>query len=125
LAQPEKSLYSRLGGYDTIAAFMTDYIMRVRADPLFGRFGSGRGSDKKAKDLQLNIDYMCKVTGGTNYYMGRSMKTTHSGLSITGAEWEANTRHMSEALDASHIPQREKEEVLTLVEKMRPDIVEK
>lgn len=122
---PEKSLYERLGGYDTIAAFVTDYIMRIRADPNFTRFSTSRGTDKKRRDLQLNIDYMCKITGGSHYYMGRDMKTTHTGLGITQAEWEANMRYMAEALDKYHVPQKEKEEVLALVANMREEIVEK
>jgi hemoglobin len=118
-------LYERLGGYDVIAAIVTDYIGRIRADPQFARYASSRGTDKKMRDLQLNIDYMCKVTGGHNYYMGRDMKTTHAGLGITGAEWKANMRYMAESLDKHKIPIREKEEVLALVENMRPEIVEK
>ncbi len=121
----EKSLYERLGGYDAIAAFVTDYIYRIRADPNFSRFGTSRGTDKKKRDVQLNIDYMCKITGGSNYYMGRDMKTTHAGLGITQAEWEANMRYMAEALDKYKVPQREREEVLALVADMKPEIVEK
>jgi hemoglobin len=125
LIHPEKSLYQRLGGYDVIAAFVTDYINRIRADPQFARFGTSRGADKKKRDLQLNIDYMCKVTGGTNYYLGRDMKTTHAGLGITVKEWEANMRYMTEALERYDIPSKEKKEVLSIVENMRRDIVEK
>jgi hemoglobin len=121
----EKSLYERLGGYDVIAAFMTDYISRIRADPQFARFGGGRGADKKKRDMQLNIDYMCKVTGGNHYYMGRDMKTSHAGLGITGAEWTANMKHLAEALDKNKIPQRERKEVLALVDQMKREIVEK
>jgi hemoglobin len=124
LSKP-KSLYERLGGYDVIAAFVTDYIMRIRADPKFARFGYGRGADKKMRDMQLNIDYMCKVAGGSNYYMGRDMKTTHAGLGVTEDEWKENMKYMAEALDKYKIPKREKEEVLALVEHMRRDIVEK
>jgi hemoglobin len=120
----EKSLYERLGGYDGIAAFVTDYILRIRADPQFARFSSGRGTEKKRRDLQLNIDYMCEVTGGSNYYMGRDMKTTHTGLGITEEDWEMNMRHMAAALDHNNVPQKEKEEVIALVEKMRRDIIE-
>ncbi len=120
----KKSLYERLGGYDAIAAFVTDYIIRIRADPNFSRFGTSRGTDKKKRDLQLNIDYMCKITGGSNYYLGRDMKTTHAGLAITQAEWEANMRYMAEALDKYKVPPMEREEVLALVAHMREDIVE-
>jgi len=121
---PEKSLYERLGGYDVIAAFMTDYVNLTRGDPKFARFASGRGTDKKKRDLQLNIDYMCKVAGSSHYYMGRDMKTTHGGLKITEDEWKANVRHMAEALDKHKIPERERREVLALLEHMKQDIVE-
>ena len=104
---------------------MTEYIGRIRADPQFARYGSSRGTDKKKRDLQLNIDYMCKVTGGHNYYMGRDMKTTHAGLGISSVEWKTNMRYMAEALDKFKIPEKEKEEVLALVENMKSEIVEK
>ncbi len=121
----QKSLYERLGGYDVIAAFMTDYVNRIRADPKFARFASGRGTDKKKRDLQLNIDYMCKVAGSSNYYFGRDLKTAHAGLAITEEEWKANVRYMAEALDKYKIPHGERAEVLALMDHMRRDIVEK
>jgi len=120
----ERSLYERLGGYDVIAKFMTDYVNRIRGDSRFARFGGGRSTDKKMRDVQLNIVYMCKVTGGPMYYLGRDLKTSHAGLNITEEEWKANMKYMAEALDAHKIPQRERAEVLTLVEGMKREIVE-
>lgn len=98
---------------------------RIRGDPQFSRFAGGRGTDKKKRDLQLNIDYMCKVTGSSNYYFGRDLKTSHIGLGITETEWESNLRYMSEALDHYKIPSKEREEVIDIVKKMKQDIVEK
>ena len=120
-----KSLYARLGGYDVIAAFVTDYISLIRADPNFVRFSTSRGTDKKMRDLQLNIDYMCHLTGSSHYYMGRDMKTTHAGLGITESEWKANMKYMADALAKHNIPLRERDEVLALVEGLRRYIVEK
>lgn len=114
-----------MGGYDAIAAFVTDYINAIRADPKFGRFSTSRGADKKKRDLQLNIDYMCKLAGGSHYYMGRDMKTTHEGLGINMEEWRMNMKYMADALDKNHVAQRERNEVLALVEGLRQDIVEK
>ena len=125
MTHPGRSLYERLGGYDVIAAFMKDYITRIRADPQFARFGSGRGTDKKNRDTQLNIDYMCKIAGGTNYYMGRDMKTAHGGLGITEAEWAGHGKHMEEALEKQKIPAKERAEVLALLGHLKPDIMEK
>ena len=58
------------------------------------------------------------------YYIGRDLKTLHSGLNITEDEWKANMKYMAEALDAHKIPKRERQEVLTLVEGMKREIVE-
>ena len=77
------------------------------------------------RDLQMNIDYLCKVTGGTTYYMGRDMKTSHAGLQISGEEWEANLRYWEEAMDVTEVPQQEKTEVLQLIRDMKSEIVEK
>jgi hemoglobin len=124
MSNSERSLYERLGGYDVIAKFMTDYVARIRADSRFARFGGGRGTDKKMRDVQLNIDYMCKVTGGPMYYLGRDLRTSHAGLNITEEEWKANMKYMAEALDGEKIPPKERAEVLALVEAMKHEIVE-
>jgi len=120
----DRTLYERLGGYDTIASFMGEYVKLIRADRRLARFQGGRSNDKKMRDLQLNIDYMCKVTGGSNYYLGRDLKTSHAGLGITREEWDANVRYMEEALEKCKIPKREKEEVLAFWKGFRKDIVE-
>jgi hemoglobin len=120
----EKSLYERLGGYDVIAAIVNDYISAMRADPHFSRFSGGRGTDKKNRDFQLNIDILCAFTGGPCYYMGRDMKTSHTGLGITESEWEAQMKYIASALDKSKVPQKEKGEVLAIIENLKRDIVE-
>jgi hemoglobin len=121
----ERSLYQRLGGYDVIAEFTTEYVRRIRADSRFARFAGGRGTDKKMRDLQMNIDYLCKVTGGTTYYMGRDMRTSHAGLNISEEEWEANMKYWREAMDVCKVPQKEKAEVLDLIQHMKSEIVER
>ena len=52
----EESPYKRPGGYDVITGFTTEYVRRIRADPMFARFPAGRGTDRKMRDLQMNID---------------------------------------------------------------------
>jgi hemoglobin len=41
----ELSLYSRLGGYDAIAAVSENLLGRLMADPLLGRFWANRSDD--------------------------------------------------------------------------------
>ena len=120
----QKSLYQRLGGYDAIAAIVAEHGNLMHADPRFARFSGGRSTDRKQRSTQLNIDYMCKITGGTHYYMGRDMKTSHAGLGITRSEWVASMKHWETALDRCEVSSKEKREVLSLLDRMRDEIVE-
>ena len=119
-----KKLYERLGGYDAIAAIVDEFLRRLRADPMFARFGGGRSQDSTRRGRELIISQMCELSGGPCVYMGRDMKTSHGGLGITTAEWEASLRHAADALDQFKVPAKEKKEFIALFERYRDDIVE-
>ncbi len=120
----EKSLYHRLGGYDVISAIVDDLMARMRSDPMFMRFGTSRSLDSRARTRQLLVDQMCALAGGPCVYIGRDMKTSHSGLGITEAEWEACMSHTAAALDNMRICGREREEFLAIFTRYKDDIVE-
>ena len=119
------TLYRRLGGYDVIAAVIDEFQSRFRSDPRFARFGAGRSSDSIQRARQLLVDQICALAGGPCVYTGRDMKTSHAGLGITAAEWQANIQFATEALEKYGVALREKEEFLAIFEKYKNDIVEK
>ena len=82
----KKSLYTRLGGYDAIALVVDDFITRLATDKRFERFFSGFSTDSKKRLRQHILDQFCVATGGPCVYIGRDMKTTHTGLGITEAD---------------------------------------
>ena len=100
------SLYERVGRYDGISAIAEEYLKGVRADPAFARF-SGRGADSLRRAKQLLKDQLCSLSGGPCTYIGRDMKTAHSGLGITPELWEANMRYMGAALDKAKVVSRD------------------
>ena len=120
----EKSLYHRMGGYDVIAGIIDDLLARARSDPQFQRFGTGRSADSQNRARQLFVDQMCALAGGPCVYIGRDMKSSHSGLGITESEWQTNMRHAAAALDRFNIPQKEKDEFLALFSRYKEDVVE-
>ena len=68
---PDKpaSLYSRLGGYDAIAAMVDDLLPRLRSDELLKRFWvSPRSVDTRNRDRQLAIDSIAAAAGGPTFY---------------------------------------------------------
>jgi hemoglobin len=118
------SLYRRLGGYDVIAAVVDDMFSSLRGDPAFARFATGRSLDSHMRAQQLLIEQICELSGGPCHYIGRDMKTSHAGLAITTAEWDANMGYAIAALLKNGVPEPERTEFLALFERYRQDIVE-
>ena len=124
--QPQqKSLYLRLGGYDAIAAVSDDFIGRLASGKLLSRFVVGLSDDSKKKLRQHLVDFLCNATGGPCLYLGRDMKTAHTGLGITEADWKEGVDALVATLDKFKVPDKEKNEVLGAVSGLKKDIVEK
>ncbi len=123
-APPEKSLYDRLGGYNAIAAVVDDFIGRLVSDPAIGRFFVGHSTDSKQHMRQLIVDQLCQAFGGPCVYKGRDMKTTHDGLGITQADWDASVAHLIATLDKFKVPEAEKNQVLSAASGMKGQIVQ-
>lgn len=120
----EKSLYERLGGYNSIAAVVDDFLGRQFADKQVGRFYVGHSTNSKKRLLQLITEMICEVTGGPAKYIGLDMRTSHTGLGITGSDWQVTVKNLTAVLDKFSVPQKEKDELLAIVAGLRPVIVE-
>ena len=116
------TLYKRLGGYDAIAAVTDDFIGRLAADKQLARFLVGLGADSQKKLRQHVVDQLCEATGGPCIYIGRSMKTAHTGLE---SDWQSTVNHLVATLDKFKVPEKEKGELLAIASSLKPDIVEK
>ena len=124
-ASQEKSLYERVGGYNALAAVVDDFIVRLVSDKQFEKFFIGQSTDSKKRIRQHILDQFCAATGGPCVYTGREMKTSHAGLGITNAEWDAAAKHLVASLDKFKVPEKEKGEILAFVTSLKKDIVEK
>lgn len=119
-----KSLYQRVGGYDVIAGVVDDFLKQLQADPAFARFGQGRGTNSLMHARQLIVDQICALSGGPCLYIGREMKTTHQGLKITDAEFDAAGKHMAASLTKFKVSEADQKDFGAMIEKLRVDIVE-
>jgi len=119
------SLYSRLGGYDAIAAVMDDLLPRLREDPLLQRFWtSPRSVDTNNRERQLALDFIVASAGGPTFYLGRDMKTAHKGMGINQKDYAAFERHLAATLEKFNVPQRERNEVMNFIASLESDIAE-
>ena len=120
----EKTLYERLGGYDAISAVANDLLTRLQADSRLARFWQHRSEDGVKREKQLLIDFLCSSAGSPLYYTGRDMKTSHKGMKISESDWAAFLGHLNATLEAFHVPQAERDQVVAFVQSTKPDIVE-
>jgi hemoglobin len=122
-AEEQSSLYQRLGGRDGIALVVEDFVGYVVADDRI----NARFKDMKPEAvtrLKSNVaDFVCDATGGPCAYVGRDMKTTHRGMNVTEAEWDATVDDLVKALDKRGLGEAEKKELLGLLGPLKPDIL--
>lgn len=119
-----QTLYTRLGGYDAIAAVASDLVSRLQSDPQLGRFWQHRGTDGIRRELQLLIDFLCAATGGPLLYTGRDMLTTHRGMRISESDWTIFLGHAAKTLEKFQVPATEQGEVVAFVLGLKGEIVE-
>jgi hemoglobin len=118
-----QSLYTRLGGYDALVAVTKDFIGRLANDPQLAKFFTGLNDTSKARVEAHVIDFLCVATGGPCIYTGQDMKTAHTGLHITEADWNASAADLTETLNKFKVPQKEQSEVMAAVSGLKGDIV--
>jgi hemoglobin len=120
----ERTLYQRLGGYDALAAVTDDFIGRMAGDATLAPFFAGHSKDSLGRIRQLVVDQLCAATGGPCVYIGRDMVSSHRGMGITDAHWNAAAAHLVATLDKFKVPERERREVLALVSTLQAQIVD-
>ncbi len=122
-AAMEKSLYERLGGYEAISAVVNDFAEKLFTDPQVGPFFKGMGTDTRKSFIQKNINLVCNVTGGPCKIISRPARTIHTGLGITESDFNVVVNHLVDTLDKFNVPAKEKEELLSIIGSLKPDIV--
>ncbi len=120
----QKSLYERLGGYGAISAVVNDFAGKLFIDPQVGSFFKGMGTDTRESFIQKNINLVCNVTGGPCKIISRDAKVVHAGLGITEADFNVVWNHLVDTLDKFNVPATEKQELLAIIDSLKPAIVE-
>jgi len=119
------SLFSRLGGYDALAAVLDDLLPRLREDPLLQRFWtSPRSADTNHRERQLTRDFIAASAGGPTFYLGRDIKTSHRGMGINKKDYAAFEKHLAATLEKFNVPPRERDDVNHFISSLESDIVE-
>jgi hemoglobin len=122
----QPSLYERLGGVYSIATVVDDFIERLLVNATLNAnpaIDEARRRVPKA-GLKFHVTALvCEATGGKCAYTGRPMKDSHEKLNISQAEWDAMVIDFKATLDRFKVPQREQQELITIVNSTKNDIV--
>ena len=122
----QPSLYERLGGAYSIATVVDDFIERLLVNATLNANPAINEARKRVPKagLKFHVTAMvCEVSGGPCKYTGRAMKESHHHLSINQAEWDAMVVDFKATLNKFKVPQREQQELITIVGSTRNDIV--
>ncbi|MBI4588047.1 MAG: group 1 truncated hemoglobin [Candidatus Rokubacteria bacterium] len=112
-----------VAGRDAIALVVDDFVANVVADNRINtRFKALKPADVNKVKSNLS-DQICQAAGGPCSYMGRDMKTTHKGMKISDAEWNATVEALVKALARRKVPEAEQKELLGLLGPMKGEIV--
>jgi hemoglobin len=114
------SLYERLGGLPYIQIVVDDFVANVAADDRINKRFEKTNIPVLKKHL---VDQICQASGGPCKYTGRDMKTSHTGMKITEAEWNATVEDLVKTLDKYKVPEQEKNDLLALLGSLKADIV--
>lgn len=121
----EKTLYARLGGYDTIAAVVDEFLQTLASDPQMARFAAGMNLERRKRNRQLTLDFLCAATGGPTLYLGQDMKTAHAGLEISASDWRVAMEHVERALAKFKVPDKERKELMAVFSSLADEIIER
>lgn len=126
-----KSLYTRLGGHDAVAAVVDDFVNRAAGDPAvnFTRKGTPAYWDPTPEHVAMLkkhlTAFIAQATGGPQMYHGKDMASAHKDMQITNAQFNALAADLKASLDKFNVPDKEQNELLAIVETTRSSIVTK
>ncbi|MEK7469697.1 MAG: group 1 truncated hemoglobin [Planctomycetota bacterium] len=121
------SLYARMGGLNGIARATDEMVNRVLTDPeiLANVELQKRAKPENVPGIKVQItNLLAGLAGGPETYHGRSMKDSHRGMQVTEKQWYAFIKDCRAGMEAAKIGGKEIEEMVVILERMKPEIVE-
>lgn len=116
------SLYERLGGEEKIRPMVADLLAMHQSNPVIApRYAVAKKSDDEIIDLV--VDLLSSATGGPHEYKGLDMKTAHTGMNCSEAEFVAVLDDLIAAMKKHGVGEVEMAEVLLMNYALKDEIV--
>jgi hemoglobin len=121
------SLYARMGGLNGMARATDEMVNRVLTDPviLANVELQKRAKPENVPGIKVQItNLLSSLAGGPETYHGKSMVEAHRGMQVTEQQWYAFVKDCRDGMVAAKIGGKEIEEMVVILESMKPEIVE-
>ncbi len=120
----EQTLYSRLGGYDALAAVVDDLMGRLAADHQVGRVLKYIPESRFLYVRQMMVDFLCAATEGPCKYIGKSMIEAHKGMGLTQSDWNLTVAHLKVTLNKFNVANKEQQDVINAISGLKESIID-
>jgi hemoglobin len=114
------TLYERVGGRPAIQLAIDAFLPIVAFDARINAFFANADA---ARINKLLVEFIGELTGGPEKYSGRTMKEVHSPMGIQKVHFDALMEDLAKALDQQKVPEKEKAEIIALLNPLSKDIV--
>lgn len=121
-----KSLFTRLGGSTGIEHIVEEVASRHLANPIINaRFRPYLEQPGKLDQLKVHLARFLELgSGGPQRYTGRDMKSAHTGMNISPAEYMAALDDIVAALETKGIDEQTRKDVLAIAWSLKGDIIQ-
>lgn len=114
------TLYERLGGEERVRKIVRDVLQKNYDNPLIGHHFRKVDMEKLN---QLVFDFFSMGTGGPHKYAGRDMRTAHAHLNITEDDFQRANVDTILALKENGVGESEINEVISILDSMKRDVI--
>lgn len=119
------SLFERLGRSSGIERIVDDVANRHLENPVIAaRFRPYLEQPHKLQELKVHLARFLETgSGGPQRYEGRDMRSTHTGMNISAAEYMAAVDDIMAALAHAGIDEQTRKDVLAITWSLKGDIM--
>lgn len=114
-------VFEDFGGMAGMTALMDDFMANLLADPRTNRFFEGKELPRIKRQL---AEQFCAILGGGCAYSGRDMRTSHAGMGVDRAAFNALVEDLQRAMDKHQVPFRSQNKLLAVLAPMHREVVE-